>query len=85
MLGLWNDWDGFRRGDFAEEFARALRAFDELRTGWDRVPEPRGFLDAPRFELSDQGDSLTPTLGQYCQECIQCLQSLSACVESGTV
>jgi HSP20 family protein len=60
MLSLWNDWDGIRRGDFAGEFARALRAFDELRTGWDRSPGvPRGFADAPRFELSDQGDALT--------------------------
>lgn len=67
MLSLWNDWNGLRRRDYPGEFTRALRALDELRAemdrafGWsdDAFGFPRAFADAPRFELSDQGDTLT--------------------------
>jgi HSP20 family protein len=66
MLTLWNDWNPFRRTDFAGELYRALTALEELRTDMDRtfgVRDPgtalsRGFGDGPEIRLSDDGKTL---------------------------
>ena len=64
MLSLWNDWSGLRRRDVPGEFARALRALDELRSEMDRAFGWAGdglgtdFARGPRFELFDEGDAL---------------------------